>query len=213
MMLFSGRSKEAIGDPSKWGIMLSYSATGRELSAIKSGALWFMDNGAFSGHFDPLNWRRRLLKFSAYASTCLGIILPDHVIFIDGKFAGGDWKKTLELAQIYAPFVRTLGLPVAYALQNNHDPELIPWHLFDTLFIGCADEYKFSGAVREIGLEAKRRGKWVHHGRVSGKKKINMVADYTDSIDTTAPVYGDDRAREIERWAGDSMIRSQPLLI
>lgn len=173
-----------------------------------------LDNGAFSGNFVEEPWKERVRKLSRFSSSCLGIILPDYVLLGENKeFLGGDWKETLKMAHEYSPFVRSMGLPAAYALQDNHDPKYIPWDLFETLFVGCANDFKFSKQVEQICLEAKRRGKWVHHGRVSSALRMKQTY-YADSWDTTAFIYdADEKRRVMESALKQLSVSKQPFLI
>ncbi|MEM9773647.1 MAG: hypothetical protein AAF902_03645 [Chloroflexota bacterium] len=176
--------------------MLSYRKTGGESKALALGAWWMLDNGKFSGRFQIENWLRRMDEVKQYRDTCKGVILPDYVLFENGRFAGGDWKKTLEMAYQYAPLVRQRDLCVAYALQNDHPIEEVPWELFDTLFIGCADYFKFSDEVTRIGLKARELGKWVHQGRVISRSKI-VRTWYADSFDSTGYIWNEDDKRRL----------------
>ena len=113
-----------------------------------------------------------------------------------------------------ASFERWIGelhcrsLPAALVAQNGLTPAEVPWDRIAALFIGgCCDcpecGARFSGGVKcpecgargvewkdgpeaaELAREAKRRGKWVHWGRVNGRKRFEHVVSTgaADSFD------------------------------
>jgi hypothetical protein len=60
------------------------------------------------------------------------------------------------------------------------------WPRIDALFIGGSTEWKLGPAARAFVREAKRRGLWVHMGRVNSVKRIAYAAEIgCDSIDGT----------------------------
>ena len=62
----------------------------------------------------------------------------------------------------------------------------IPWDEFDCLFIGGADDFKEGPLVSDACREAKRRGKWVHMGRVNGLRRLRVAQEFgVDSVDGT----------------------------
>lgn len=184
-MYFSGRATEFLQHGNQYGVMLSYKITGGERAALELGALWMLDNGAFSGNFEPERWRRRMGKLSRYADTCRGVIVPDAVILdANGDFVRGDWWGTLDRLMEYAPMVAGAGLPIAYAVQDDHPIDAIPWDEIDVLFIAGTEAWKQSFAVEQIAIEAKRQGKRVHIGRVSSERRIKATW-FADSWDGT----------------------------
>lgn len=175
-MYFSGRATEFLNHPDLYGLMLSYKQTGGQQKALDAGCLWMLDNGAFSGNFDEPRWLGQMGALLPYSAQCRGIVAPDAVILNRaGKFVKGDWKGTRERLDRYSPIIRGFGLPVAYALQDDHPIDSIPWPLFDVLFIAGTTEYKESIDVELIAREAKRRGKAVHIGRVSSERRIKIT--------------------------------------
>lgn len=189
-MYFSGRAKEFIEHGDFYGLMLSYKPTGGQKLALSLGCLWMLDNGAFSGNFDEGRWVKQMDRLCQNAATCRGVIAPDAVILSGGKFVKGDWQETRKRLEYYSPLIRSFGLPVAYALQDDHPLNEVPWPLFDVLFIAGNTEYKESIEAERIGREAKVRGKWVHIGRVSSVRRMNLTW-WADSWDGTTFKYGD----------------------
>ena len=62
----------------------------------------------------------------------------------------------------------------------------IPWDDFDCLFIGGRDSFKEGPIVRAACAEARRRGKWVHMGRVNGLRRLLVALEFgVDSVDGT----------------------------
>jgi hypothetical protein len=60
------------------------------------------------------------------------------------------------------------------------------WPRIDALFIGGSTDWKLGPAARTLVREAKRRGLWVHMGRVNSLKRIAYAAEIgCDSIDGT----------------------------
>lgn len=173
-----------------YGLMITYKQTGGYKKALDEGCLWMLDNGAFSGNFDEERWLKQLKTLAPYASTCRGIVAPDAVILRDGKFVKGDWRGTAERLERYSPMIRAYGLPVAYALQDDHPPQAVPWDLFDVLFVAGTSEYKESVAAERIAKEAKERGKRVHIGRVSQVRRMDLTW-WADSWDGSTFKYGD----------------------
>jgi hypothetical protein len=65
-------------------------------------------------------------------------------------------------------------------------PGSIPWDEFDCLFIGGRDDFKEGPLVRDACREARRRGKWVHMGRVNTLHRLRIALDFgVDSVDGT----------------------------
>jgi len=61
----------------------------------------------------------------------------------------------------------------------------VPWDRISAVFIGGDDEFKEDAVVTlKLIPEARRRGKWVHMGRVNGRRRLRLalLAD-VDSVD------------------------------
>jgi len=189
-MYFSAKSDQFFLEPCLYGLMLSYRQAGGQREALEAGCLWMLDNGAFSGNFDEDRWTKQMINLSPFAEQCRGVVAPDAVILDSGgNFVRGDWKGTRDRLVYYAPFIRALGFPVAYALQDDHPPDDVPWDLFDVLFVAGTTEYKEGAAAEHIARLAIARGKRVHIGRVSSARRIRITW-YADSWDGTTFRYG-----------------------
>jgi hypothetical protein len=139
------------------------------------GQVWAADNGAFSG-FDETAFLRMLDRLEPWRETCLFVACPDVV---------GSHTLTLDLFEVWAP--RLQKWPLALVAQDGLTPEAVPWNKFDALFIGGTTEWKLSPAAALLVREAKRRGKWVHMGRVNTIRRMvyaNSIG--VDSIDGTS---------------------------
>lgn len=147
---------------------------------------WAADTGLFSAHGERvfsldkyLSWlevRTRFLTLNLFATA------PDCI---------GDWQATLNRAIPAIPAIRSLGYRVAIVTQDGLDVRTIPWDLIDCLFIGGTDSHKLSREVDRAIAEARRRGKWVHCGRVNNYKRFERFWDLgANSVDGTFLAYG-----------------------
>lgn len=163
---------------------------------------WAMDNGCFVG-LDPGAFMRMLYAYRKKAG-CLFVTVPDAV---------ADAAETLHLWAFWAPVVRSCGHSPAFVAQNGLTPSRVPWDEFGTLFIGGDDAYKDGPEARSLCGYAKSLGKWVHWGRVNGKRRYELAMTAgADSIDGTGfSMYPDTNIPKAERWR--ESIRSQPALL
>lgn len=124
---------------------------------------WCLDNGVFTDKFEVGYWLKRLDVFKEYAPTCLFVVVPDVV---------GDCIATLAQFDYYRKMIKDF--PVALVSQDgiSQQAHKIPWNNFDCLFVGGSDEHKLGKEGGWIINEAKRRGKWVHIGRVNSASRI-----------------------------------------
>lgn len=142
--------------------------------AIIAGHRWMLDNGAFSDNWTEAAWLAALAKWQPYTATCIAAVCPDVV---------GDAAATLERFARYAPVIREYGYPVAFVTQDGLTLDVVPWSALDVLFIGGTDQHKLREAWPFIA-EAKRRGVWVHVGRVNSAKRLDIFS-MADSADGT----------------------------
>ena len=139
-----------------------------------------VDNGAFSGvGFEPKAFLALLEWLKPYRSRVRFVACPDVV---------GDWKTTLALFWEWQPQIRRVyPYPVAIVLQDGVKLDEIPWTYCKAVFVGGSTEFKLSALVDDCIAEAQRRGKWVHVGRVSTRRRINHFRDVgVDSVDSSA---------------------------
>lgn len=110
----------------------------------------------------------------------------DHLLFATAPDEPFDWAETLRLSRPWLRRIRRMGCPAALCAQEGMTPGIIPWDEFDCLFIGGRDAFKEGPVVRAACREARRRGKWVHMGRVNGLSRLLIALDFgVDSVDGT----------------------------
>jgi hypothetical protein len=160
-----------------------------------AGQPWAADNGRFSS---PETYTDE---------ACLFATAPDVV---------GNAGATLALSAPMYRRIRQLGYRPALVAQDGleHLTEFIPWDDFDALFIGGTTRWKLSEAAASLAAEAKRRGKWVHMGRVNSLRRLRHAESIgCDSADGTylrfRHALGTGEA-EIQSWLDD--LDKQPQL-
>lgn len=145
---------------------------------VLDGVDWCADNAVFAGKYPGdekyLSW---LGKRAWAADRCRFVVAPDVVADADATLA----RSLPMLSRI-----RALGFPVAYVGQDGATVGGLPWSEFDALFIGGSDGWKLGAEARALIAEAKRRGKWVHMGRVNSLRRLRRATDSgCDSADGT----------------------------
>jgi hypothetical protein len=149
----------------------------RHYSSIEAtadaGVPWAADNDAFH-NFDAAAYTRMIDRLAGIPG-CLFVTAPDVV----GDAAATDalfcqWRDTLAARR----------LPVGYVAQDGATTSTVPWNRIDAVFIGGSTTWKLGAEARIIAAEAKRRGKWLHMGRVNGPRRMLHAARLgCDSID------------------------------
>jgi hypothetical protein len=162
------------------------------------GVTWAADNGCFSKNYVGdqalMAW---LQRHAGQAGSCLFATAPDVV---------GDAAATLERSAPHLPTIRALGYPAALVAQDGLEHLTVPWDEFDVLFIGGSTEWKLGRHARELAAEAKRRGKWVHMGRVNSARRWSY-AEYIgcDSVDGTYIAFGPDvNLPDVLNWSAQA---------
>jgi hypothetical protein len=129
------------------------------------------DNGAF-GVFNEKKFMLLLGRLHPYAARCLFVAAPDVV---------GDAAATLTNYQVWGPRIRGEGFKSAFVAQDGQTTDFPDC---DALFIGGTTDWKLGADVPPLIDEAKRRGLWVHMGRVNSNRRISYAASLgVDSID------------------------------
>lgn len=173
---------------------------------------WCADNGIYSraypGDHAYLTW---LASHADRRSRCRFAVAPDVV---------ADHEATLERSwPMLRPIRRVIGR-VALCAQNGATPDDMPWDYIDAVFLAgiveCAPcsylpaveelpvescpaghpvrEWKLGTVAAAITAEAKRRGVWVHMGRVNSLKRLRYAdAIGCDSADGTYLAKGPDK--------------------
>jgi hypothetical protein len=74
--------------------------------------------------------------------------------------------------------------PIALVAQDGQERLPVPWDHFEALFVGGSTQWKLGPHATALIRQAKRRGKWVHVGRVNTVRRITWFkALDVDSID------------------------------
>jgi hypothetical protein len=162
---------------------------------------WAMDNGCFVG-LDAGAFVRMLYAFKDEPG-CLFVTIPDVV---------ADAAATLDLWPFWSAVVRSLGHSPAFVAQNGLEPHRVPWDECGCLFIGGDDAFKDGPLAKTLCGYAKTKGKWVHWGRVNGKRRYELaLKSGADSIDGTGfSMYPDINIPKAEQWR--EQIAQQPEL-
>jgi hypothetical protein len=160
---------------------------------------WCADNGAYGKNYPGHDgWWTWLMRFTPeQRSRCAFAVAPDVV---------SDAERTLALAATHLPRLRAAGFPAALAAQDGLEQLDVPWDAFDVLFLGGSTEFKLGGYVRELTVEAKRRGKAVHMGRVNSLKRLRYARLIgCDSADGTGVTFGPDvNLPKVLGWVRDT---------
>lgn len=177
MIYLSGK---VVADP-RIGTLLSFGGHER----LHNHPVWAADNGCFvrPEKYSDDGFLRWLDRFDR--TGCLFAVAPDVL-------ADGD--STLARATPVLPLIRDLGYPAAFVGQDGQQANRVPWGEIDALFIGGTTKWKLSGIAADLVHEAKRRGKWVHMGRVNSWQRIHAAACLgVDSVDGTMLAFGPDK--------------------
>lgn len=149
---------------------------------IPEGAWWCADNGCFGKNYPGDDEWWRWVQTKGPRDRCRFVVAPDVV---------GDAAATMQRSLPWLPKIRELGVPAAFVAQDGLEYLAVPWEEFDVLFIGGTTDWKLGAAVRVLVAEAKRRGKWVHMGRVnSGRRMRHAQVIGCDSSDGTYLSFG-----------------------
>tara|TARA_R100000656_G_C3907545_1_gene120144 strand:- start:78 stop:686 length:609 start_codon:yes stop_codon:yes gene_type:complete len=196
MIYLSGRFKSTL--PKEVGLLVTPGNRGK----ARQGRIWAADNGRFAApdKYSDASYLKWLMAQDK-KSDCLFATAPDVV---------GDHHATLQLsAHMYSP-IRQAGYPVAFVAQNGFDDA--PWSSFDALFIGGDDAFKLGPQVPGIVREAKRRGKWVHMGRVNSYLRLRLATVIgCDSVDGNHIAFMPDKhTADVAQWI--KQLAAQPIL-
>ena len=161
---------------------------------------WAMDNGIFTGRFEAGAFWAKLERMLPHRSQCLFVVAPDVV---------ADAIATLSAWRYWGPAIHAAGWPVAFVAQDGQEHLPLPPE-FDALFIGGSTDWKMSRHALALIAEAKRRGAWVHVGRVNSQLRIrHFQLAGVDSVDGTTVCYApNQRYPMLER-----QLRQRPLFL
>jgi hypothetical protein len=195
LLLVSGSTRTVRGLAATWphrlGHLLTPSNRNGMAATLGTGLMWAADNGCFSG-FDEKKFRRFLRKVTIMP-RCLWVVCPDVV---------GDARGTLAAFAAWRDEVAATGQLVAFVGQDGIESLEVPWESFDCWFVGGTDDWKLTTASRDMVLEAKRRGKLAHMGRVNSRKRMRQAFDWgCDSVDgSSASMFGDKYVHKYCSW-------------
>lgn len=145
---------------------------------------WGMDNGCFVKYVPETIVA--LLKKYQDVPNCKFAALPDSLNRDENGVIHGNHEETLLLAQIWLGTYQRYGYKTAFVLQNGVTLASVPFDSIDAVFVGGDNALKYSEECALIIKEAKRRGKWVHVGRVNSQRRIKYFASLgCDSFDGT----------------------------
>ncbi len=184
--LVSGTTRSMNRLAARWGGWLGHLMTPIHANdparLLVTGLPWAMDNGAFSG-FDAVKFRQLLSRVKGLPG-CLFVACPDVV---------ADAKATLAMFDLWRDETAAAGHPVALVGQDGVENLEIPWDRFGAWFVGGSTDFKLSRASADLVQEARKRGKYVHMGRVNSLKRIEAAHDWgCHSVDgSSAAMYGD----------------------
>lgn len=175
MIYLSGCVRPELSHP-----MLGFMITPDMGNHVPEDSWWAMDNACFN-HPDDFNFDRfeRSLKARmAYAGDrLLFVVTPDVPFDADG---------TIRRFEEYKDRMKKLGAPVAFVTQDGMQLEDLPWNDFDAMFVGGSTVWKTGTESGALIREAKRRGKWVHMGRVNSLRRLYVAESMgCDSVDGT----------------------------
>ncbi len=150
---------------------------------VAEGITLAADNDGFGG-VDHAAFVKMLDALEPFAGAVRFVTVPDVVCDAGATIA--EWR-------VWAPEVRRRGLTPALVLQNGmvadyrgvrFADELVPWAEIGAVFVGGDDDYKMSDHVAMIAFEARRRGLWIHVGRVNTVRRLRHAeALHADSAD------------------------------
>ena len=138
--------------------------------------LWAADNDCFNG-FDAKGYLRMLRRIRERPG-CLFVSAPDVM---------ADPEETLRLFHDWREVLSGHNLPIGLVAQDGLLSVDVPWGAINALFIGGTTEWKLSSEAEHLASSAKRRGMWLHMGRVNSQRRLRYARDIgCDSVDGTA---------------------------
>lgn len=142
-----------------------------------SGYTWAADNDCFQ-RLDRAAYLLMIKRIGRVNRTNLKFVTVPDVPY--------QGRESLTRYLLWYPILDYAGLPKAFVGQNGTEELAIPWETFEAFFIGGDDRWKLGLAAAKLVREAKRRGKWVHMGRVNSDKRIEYALSIgCDSYDGT----------------------------
>lgn len=197
MIYLSGKIPK---NTAKLGVMLSYNVGKQRTDGHH---VYAVDNGCFAnpGKYTDEGYFQYLSGLNS--KQCLFAAAPDVV---------GNAEKTRQRAYPVLKQIRALGFKAAYVIQDGETPEEIRWDEMDAIFIGGSTDWKLGEQARSIVREAKKRGKWVHMGRVNSYRRMRYAqAIGCNSVDGTFLAFAPDlNEQRMINWI--DRVQQQPAL-
>lgn len=132
--------------------------------ALERGAAWACDNDCFQGL--DRDAYLKMLRDLRGLPDCLFVTAPDVV---------GDAAATLARFDLWEPTLHYLGYPVAFVGQDGQEALPVPWDRCEAFFIGGSTTWKLGPHAAALAVEARRRGKWLHMGRVNTGRRLRYA--------------------------------------
>lgn len=168
---------------------------------------WAADNGCFSNPtgFSWDEYERWLTpRQERHGDRLLFATYPDVPFDSDGTLARFDQYRS-RMRQFHRR---------ALVTQDGMHPEDIRWDDIEALFVGGTTEWKTGPESLELCTEAKRRGLWVHMGRVNSFDRMRTALKMgCDSADGTYIAFGPElNTPNVIRWVNElNVTRLLPL--
>ncbi len=203
MIYLANPSTEAARTAMTEGV-LGCVVTPKQGNRLPPGTVWAADNGCgpgaggtigagfpgdgkYLGWLADMTWREGADPCDPDQSGCLFAVAPDVV---------ADASATLRRAATsrMLGWIRHLGYPVAFAIQDGQESLPLPWDDLDAVFIGGSTEWKLGPHARRLVAGAVARGKHVHMGRVNSLRRLRYAAAIgCDSADGTFLAFAPDQ--------------------
>lgn len=148
------------------------------------GAWWAADNDALQG-----------LDVDAYLAMLdqIGHVDRSRLLFVTAPDAAEmtasgprvSWEGTLWLWRSWRKALAARGLPLAIVLQDGATADTVPWDELTAVFLGGSDAFKDGAEAAQLLIEAERRGKFRHVGRLNTQRRERLLWPLCESFDGT----------------------------
>lgn len=193
MLYFANPTTPVVRDAIAEGVIGAI-ATPAQHNPLGATWQWCADNGCFGkGYPGDAGYLKWLDKQSRHLDRCVFATIPDVV---------ADAGATLDRFQPMCSEVASRGYKPALVAQDGLENLPVPWDEFTALFIGGSTDFKLGESARTLAAEAKRRGKWLHMGRVNSLKRLRYAKSIgCDSVDGTYLTFGPTKnLARLTRW-------------
>lgn len=159
--------------------------SGNDLAELAGSGLWWAaDNDALQG-----------LDVDAYLAMVDRIAAGDRsrLLFVTAPDAAEmaptgpriSWEGTVWLWRSWRRALAARALPLAIVLQDGATTDSVPWDEVAAVFLGGSDGWKDGPAAAALLVEARRRGKWRHVGRMNTQRRERLLLPLCESFDGT----------------------------